>query len=423
MSQSNRFLLVIGYVWPEPNSSAAGGHLLSLMRLFQAHGWTVHFSSPAARGEHECDLATEGIESHEIALNCGSFDSFVSELSPTMVLFDRFMMEEQFGWRVAQACPEALQVLDMEDFHSLRFAREKAVKAGLSYREAELFSEKAKREVAAIFRCDLTLVISEIEEKLLRTEYQVPEALLVGCPFLLEPAMEEVPSFAQREHFISIGNFRHAPNWDAVLWLKQEVWPLISAELSKAELHVYGAYPPPKAGQLHAPKDRFYVKGWAADAREVMSCARLCLAPLRFGAGLKGKLTEAMQCGTPSVTTSVGVEGMKGELPWPGAFADDAEEFAKQAVTLYRGEEEWQLCQMRGRELLRQRFDREEIAQRVLSRVESCLNGLQAHRKRNFIGQMLQHESLKATQYMSQWIEVKNKLNSSGADVGQGSDL
>ena len=382
---------------------------MSLMRLFREDGWKVHFASPAARGEHECDLHAEGISSHEIALNCSSFDAFVSELQPEVVLFDRFMMEEQFGWRVAQTCPQALRMLDMEDFHSLRHARHEAVKKGLSYREAELFTEKAQREVAAIFRCDLSLVISEVERELLISQYQVPAELLIWCPFLLEPNEKVVPAFHEREHFLSIGNFRHAPNWDAVLWLQQEIWPLIRKELPEAELHIYGAYPPPKARQLHQPKDGFLIKGWATDARIVMSRARLCLAPLRFGAGLKGKLMEAMLCGTPSVTTSVGAEGIPGTLLWPGALADDVADFAKQAIALSTDEGEWQLRQARGQDILVHRFAREEIGSRVLSQMKLCCKDLEAHRRKNFIGQMLQHQSMKATQYMSQWIEAKNQ--------------
>ncbi|WP_411847061.1 glycosyltransferase family 4 protein [Roseibacillus persicicus] len=409
MNNTARTLLVIGYVWPEPNSSAAGGHLLSLMHLFQSNGWQIHFASPAARGEHECDLTEEGISSSEIALNCSSFDTFVAELNPTAVLFDRFMMEEQFGWRVAQACPAALRILDMEDFHSLRQARHEAVKKGQNYRDADLFTEKAQREVAAIFRCDLSLVISEFERDLLVSSYQVPEELLVWCPFLLEPFTGRTPAYSEREHLISIGNFRHAPNWDAVLWLKREIWPKIRKELSEVELHVYGAYPPPKAMPLHQPREGFLVKGWAVDSRAVMARARLCVAPLRFGAGLKGKLTEAMLCGTPSVTTAVGAEGIQGSLPWPGAVAEEPKEFARQVVALYRDEREWQLRQTCGYELLEQRFHREKIGRRVLEQVESCLRNLQSHRRRNFIGQMLQHQTMKATQYMSQWIEAKNR--------------
>jgi glycosyltransferase involved in cell wall biosynthesis len=268
--------------------------------------------------------------------------------------------------------------------------------------------------VAAIFRSDLSLVISEAEMELLTTFYQVPRAILVSCPFLLEPNTGKISSFGERAHFISLGNFRHAPNWDAVLQLKEEIWRLIRKALPDVELHLYGAYPPPKATKLHQPQDGFLVKGWAPDARKVMAEARVCLAPLRFGAGLKGKLTEAMLCGTPSVTTEVGAEGIQGSMLWPGAVVDDAENFARKAVLLYTQEREWVASQERGGDLLRARFNRQKIGERVMDQVQEGLENLETYRAGNFVGSMLQHQSMKATQYLSQWIEAKNK-NGEGA--------
>ena len=101
-----------------------------------------------------------------------------------------------------------------------------------------------------------------------------------------------------------------------------------------SELHIYGSYPPPKATALHNPKTGFHIKGWAKDAQEVMEQARVCVAPLRFGAGIKGKLLDAMKLQTPNVTSVIGSEGMlpQGELQWPGAVADDIDEFVEQAV-------------------------------------------------------------------------------------------
>ena len=179
-------LLIIGYVWPEPRSSAAGSRMMQLIRLFQRAGYEITFSTPAATGEHHEDLAAMGVSTQSVALNCSSFDHFVKELMPDVVLFDRFMMEEQFGWRVAEQCPNALRILDTEDLHSLRLARHKALKAGREMTKADLFSSEAKREVAAILRSDLSLMISRYEMELLQTTFQVDAALLYHLPFLLE---------------------------------------------------------------------------------------------------------------------------------------------------------------------------------------------------------------------------------------------
>jgi glycosyltransferase involved in cell wall biosynthesis len=334
------------------------------------------------------------------------------------------MMEEQFGWRVAQHCPNALRLLDTEDLHSLRHARHTAHKAGRSVTDNDLFSDYALREIASIYRCDLALIISDHELALLGDHFGVPEQLLFHCPFMLDPATFELssPSFTQRNGFISIGNFRHAPNWDAVLWLKQEIWPLIRAQLPHALLNIYGAYPPPKATALHNPQQGFLVKGWAEDAEQVIKENRLLLAPLRFGAGIKGKLTDAMRCGTPSITTAIGVEGIADETCWPGAVANSAKAFADSAVALYQDQQRWQSCQEQGKRLLKQRFDGEEIGERLMQRVTQLQATLTQHRLKNFTGAMLQHHHHKSTQYMSQWIEAKNRLKQLGTQASE-SDL
>lgn len=412
-------LLVLGYVWPEPNSSAAGSHMLSLLLLFVQQGYQVTFASPALQGDHKVDLTDMGILEQRVELNCSSFDDFITDLNPTIVLFDRFMLEEQFGWRVAKHCPEALRILDTEDLHSLRHARHQALKQNRTFKQFDLNSDIAKREIAAIFRCDLSLIISDYEMALLKKHYAVPEHILLHCPFMLDlqPSSGSQIGFSDRQHFISIGNFRHEPNWDAVLFLKQSIWPLIRKQLPKTELHIYGAYPPPKATQLHNSKQGFLVKGWAADAKHVMQQAKVCLAPLRFGAGIKGKLAEAMVCGTPNVTTNIGIEGMSMGLEWPGLTSDlaafeeqetFAKEFAEHAVTLYMDETLWQQKQQAGYRLINQNFDKNSIQKVLLARIVTIQENLSEHRSNNFIGQMLQHHQLKSTQYMAQWIEAKN---------------
>ncbi len=422
-------LLIIGYVWPEPRSSAAGYHMLSFIELFSAQRWQITFASPAALSEHRADLCALNVAEVSIELNSSSFDDWITPLQPDIVLFDRFMMEEQFGWRVEQCCPDALRILDSEDLHSLREARHQLIKQQLRDDQLDIAalssaaslaalyqhmadSDLAKREIAAIYRCDLTLMISDVEIQLLTEHFNVPASQLFHCPFMLPSQHPDAPLFEDRQHFISIGNFRHAPNWDAVLWLKQQLWPLIRQQLPHAELHIYGAYPPPKATALHNAKEGFLVKGWVDDAHQVIREARVLLAPLRFGAGIKGKLVDAMRNGTPSVTTSIGTEGMVDiQDHWSGIQANTAIEIAQAAVQLYTDEAQWKTAQTAGYQILNKRFDQTAIQVKLMERINTLLepNQLKNHRLHNFTGQMLRHHHHKSTKYMAQWIEAKNK--------------
>lgn len=405
-------ILVIGYVWPEPNSSAAGSHMLSILRLFIQQGWQVEFASPAQSSDHMIDLTKEGISSKAITLNCDSFDRYITEYQPDIVLFDRFMMEEQFAWRVEKCCPDALKILDTEDLQCLRNARHTAHKSGRDYIQTDLFSDLAKREIAAILRCDISLIISSFEMKLLVNSFNIDPGLLHYLPFMVDLSRYPTSpaSYSDRQHFISIGNFRHEPNWDMVLYL-QQIWPLIRKQLPEAELHVYGSYPPPKATALNNPKTGFLVKGWAKNSYEVMQSSRLCLAPIRFGAGIKGKLLDAMIAQTPSITTTLGSEGMHDEAqePWPGIVTDNINNFVKAAVELYTNEAAWISAQQNTTPLLTNRYNSQTLGARLIDKITEIEGKLEEHRLNNFTGSMLKHHSMMSTKYMSQWIAEKNK--------------
>ncbi|HDY84353.1 MAG TPA: glycosyltransferase, partial [Methylophaga sp.] len=207
--------------------------------------------------------------------------------------------------------------------------------------------------------------------------------------------------------FMTIGNFRHAPNWDVVLHL-QQIWPLIKKQLPKAELHIYGSYPPPKATALNNPKTGFLIKGWAENALVVMEQARVCLAPIRFGAGIKGKLLDAMIMQTPSVTSSLGSEGMHDQEPWPGFIQDDVTEFVTAAVNLYNNEQVWLKAQQQASSLLASLYDNRLLGPRLIATIIDITANLASHRLANFTGSMLKHHSMMSTKYMSQWIAAKN---------------
>ena len=406
-------LLVIGYIWPEPSSSAAGKRMMQLLDIFKTAGYELNFASPAINSPFMPDLGQMAIKTIQIKLNNSDFDAFVQRLQPEIVVFDRFMMEEQFGWRVSKACPNALKILDTEDLHFLRNAREEVFKKGGNEDDFLFTSDLAKREIASIYRCDLSLIISETEVAILQEKFCVDPKLLFYLPLLYPQIsaadIKALPEFGDRKHFISIGTFRHQPNWNALLYLKEEIWPLIREKLPEAQLQVYGSYPSQKVYNLNHPSTGFLIKGRAESAGKVMQSARMCLAPIRFGAGLKGKLLEAMQYGTPSITTTVGAEGISGKLHWNGHVENKPTDFAEAAIALYSDSTRWKIAQENGFQILKERFFAPDFEPAFLAKLPELLNGLTEHRKRNFIGRMLQHHQHKSTYFMSKYIEEKNK--------------
>lgn len=403
-------LLIIGMVWPEPGSSAAGTRMVQLVDLFLANGYQVTFASAASKSEFSYDFSHTTVAEQEIKLNDESFNTVLKALNPDIVLFDRFMIEEQYGWRVQQECPGALRILDTEDLHFLRQARQQSIK---KQEIINLFSDIAKREITAILRCDLSLIISEAELKLLQEKFKVDPGLLYYLPFLEQQITADITQkwipFADRADFVFIGNFLHEPNWHTVQTLKTKVWPLLRKKLPEASLNIYGAYPTQKVWQLENKAERFFIRGRAANAQETIAKHKILLAPIQFGAGVKGKFIDAMLTGTPSVTTTIGAEAMKGNLPWNGFIEDDLTRFVEKAAQLYQRQSEWQAAQQQGIQIINQRYASTAFTDAFLLKITELLLSLTKHRQNNFIGQILNHHTLQSTKYMSLWIEEKNK--------------
>ncbi len=406
-------LLIIGFVWPEPVSTAAGSRMIQLIRLLKEDKWSITFATTAAPTGFEFDLDSIGVRTKKIELNNASFDLFVKELNPWAVLFDRFMVEEQFGWRVAEQCPNAIRILDTEDLHFLRKGREAAFKSGREAQQRDLLNDHFKREVASMYRCDLSLIISSVEYDLLIRDFDFPEYLIHCIPFLQQSISNEdrknVKQFEERDGFMTIGNFLHTPNLDSVVFLKEAIWPLIKEKLPTATIKIYGAYGYEKAQRLHDISSGFFVKGRAEDVSKVMQEARVCIAPLRFGAGLKGKFIDAMNNGTPIVTTKVGAEGMFMKDNWSVILANEPKAIAEAAVLLHENKVEWQKNKDLGFEIINDQFTIDGHKSHFIEILDHLLNNLKEVREQNIVGQLLSHHQLQSTKYMAKWIEEKNK--------------
>ncbi|PPZ92621.1 glycosyltransferase [Cloacibacterium normanense] len=400
-------LVIIGKVFPEPNSTAAGSRMIQLMDLFLTQNYQITFLSTASISENSFDLSSKNIQFQNILLNDDSFDELIKNLNPEIVIFDRFTTEEQFGWRVSEQVPNAVKILDTEDLHFLRNAREKAFKQNKILENSDLINDIFKRELASILRCDLSLIISEFEMNLLIEKFKIDENTLFYLPLFGEVKKPKT-SFSERKNFISIGNFLHEPNWQTVLQLKK-IWKNIKNQLPEAEIHIYGAYASEKVFQLHNEKEGFIIKRRAENVEYVFNQAKVLLAPIPFGAGIKGKLLESMQFGLPNVTSAVGAEAMYGNFEWNGFITDNETEFVEKAVLLYQDENLWRKSQENGFKIIENRFKKELFEPHFIHKIQEISENLESHKNQNFLGQILQHHTLQSTKYLSKWIEEKNK--------------
>jgi glycosyltransferase involved in cell wall biosynthesis len=444
----SRNVLFIGTVFPEPVSSAAGVRTESLLEDFRSRGDRILFASPSDRNRFSDTLRERGIETIQVGPNDPSFDVAVREFRPDVAVFDRFMLEEQFGWRVAENAPNAIRVLDTIDLHFLRRWRGERLKQslrtapegasiprddlsllfvsdirGLPAGEQGIETDDCLREVASILRSDLSLILSSFEFELLRDRFRIPENLLLELGFSYPaPDLDRRKSFDGRRHFVSIGNFRHLPNRDSAFWMARTLWPRIREALAaqgdrETELHLYGAYPPREIMALDDEKGRFRVFGPTEDAITTLRNYRALLAPLRFGAGIKGKIADAWSAGLPVVTTPVGAEGMRvsgaelshGEVRFGGEVADTEEEFVEIALRVYADEERQRALVEAGDRSLEALYSPDANRRKLFARLEAFEHpeGLAKAREGNLVGRILRADFHGRTKYFSKWIEAK----------------
>jgi len=402
-------------------------------------GIQVYFACPNRPGSVMQKLAKScGIECVRIVTNDDhSITNLLERITPQLVIFDGFNAEERFGHFVRAASPEAMRVLDMQDFHALRLGREGLVEIGASLMEVarhrpDAQSQDLLRELASLHRC-LALAISQEERLLLVGTYGLPSTKVVAAPISYEAlpeALEKLASFPARHHAMFIGNWRHKPNRDCAQWLAKKVWPKVRRKLPKdVELRIYGSSPTPEDMALTDKTIGVIVCGYCKDVAASMQAHRLLVAPLRYGAGVKGKLTDAMRHGLVPVTTLVGAEGLGGAADFPGlvvagecitgavdgeacgeAAEKDSEAFATAVASLYEDEALWSSLQARSHAYVSQMCDAAVNGKELWASVSECWEALPESRRQDFTGQMLWQSALRSTEWMAKGLALKEEL-------------
>eukprot|EP00742_Colponemidia_sp_Colp-10_P011717 GILJ01013059.1.p1 GENE.GILJ01013059.1~~GILJ01013059.1.p1 ORF type:complete len:804 (+),score=82.89 GILJ01013059.1:315-2414(+) len=429
--ESRPRVMFIVAVWPDLQSSAAGMRTASMVQIMHEAGWDIMCLSSSNLGSTDF-LRSLGVTVERCQPNDSSLDAMLKFFAPTIVIFDRFYLEEQFSWKVRSYDESILRILDTQDLHFLRQERQRAICNGKSIQEAKTLvpsvgeSDIAIRELSAIHRSDLVLLVSPFEQRLLTASYGISVDKVAIASFFYgsngsangKPfppvTFSRLPSFDERAHFTFIGNFRHAPNVDAAKVLYDEIWPRIRAELPAAEVHLFGAYANNDVMKMNNRSNGFHVRGFTANQFSTLSQFRVQLVPLRFGAGIKGKIADGWYVNTPCVTTSIGQEGMfeNQQEPWGGEVSDVLDEFAGLAVLLHNDETRWVKCVSSGQALLSNLYNYHSNGQKLLDSVVRALHHTMHLRRRDSVGPLLWHNSNRASEYQSKFIELRNQYKS-----------
>ena len=252
--------------------------------------------------------------------------------------------------------PDALLVYDTVDLQHVREGRAEELGVGRPPK-AEALREL---ELALIRSYDLTVTITEQESE--RVLAEVPDAGVVVIPNANEPRVT-APGPDGREGVVFVGGFQHPPNFDAVVELVHHIMPLVWRELPGCRLTIVG---PEARAELEAlASERVHVAGWVEDLDPVLDGARAMVAPLRYGSGMKGKITQSLAAGLPVVTSTVGAEGLAATGGEQLLVADDPEEFAAAVVRLYGDDELWRRLSAAGIRLAAEGWSRDVMRARV----------------------------------------------------------
>ena len=396
--------------WPSLSQTAAGTRSLQLLHLLQENDYQVTIASFFPTDTFSDELKQLGYECISLRLNdLGLVDYFKSK-AYKVAFFDTFLMEEKLGWVIREAIPECINVLDTQDLHFLRRARSKAPSFSTADHKLNLNNSYTYREMASIYRCDLSLIISLPEMKLLQNKFHVNSKSLLYLPFLYDDALfyeSKKNKFSTRSGLILLGNFLHIPNLDQAKFVIQQLSETIGEKLPNCSIKIIGAFPSQHLIDLAKNKKNIELLGYQDDLVAHFAACRMMIAPLRFGAGLKGKLFEAMLHELPFVASEVAAEGILGLNDQYIATCET--EFINKLTAVYLSESNWKKAQKHQHQLLSTHFLKSDFENQLIGKLEEIQKHVQEHRNGLFHQNFFNYHQLQSTKYFSKWIELKNR--------------
>lgn len=362
-------ILFIDAVTPTPDQDSGSIDAINYMRIFKKLGFEITFLPSANLMYHKNytdDLQQKGIECQYYPY-IFSGEKYVEEAGRFDIVFlSRFPVARQYMDIVRSKIPGAKVVFNTVDLHFLREER-------LAYLQGEnniSIQEMRSLEIDLMRKSDHTILVSESELDLINSLDPSIQASVVPIP-------RDIPgrkgSFETRRDILFIGGYSHIPNIDAVHYFVNEIWPLISKQLPGVNFVIAGSNMP-KEFDLYRDDESIILRGFVEDLPDLFNNCRLSVAPLRYGAGIKGKIVTSLSHGVPCVASPMAIEGMGLELDKHILCAATPEEFANSVVKLYTSSEIWYKLSENGLDLVRQKYSLDVVEDKLLALINNLLH-------------------------------------------------
>ena len=358
---TGRRILVIDACLLTPDQDAGSLRMFEMLGLMRAMGFQVTFvaANLEYRLPYAADIQAIGVE----VLHHPYVSSIVRYIEQhggdyDIVMLSRESVASQYLEVVKHHATRARVIFDTVDLHFLRAERQAALANDGTLRAAARHTRE--RELKLINAADLTLVVSPIERDLLQQLAPRADVQIVSTVHVSMPGPQ---NFTERDGILFIGGFRHPPNLDAVIWYVENVLPILRLKHPGLITTVIGSNAPTALQRFAAPD--FVIAGFVADVAPHYNAARLSISPLRYGAGVKGKVNLAMQYGVPVVATTISVEGMHLCHEENVLVADAPEAFADAVIRLHTDAALWNRLRQGGLDNIEEWFSR-NTARRAL---------------------------------------------------------
>lgn len=340
-------VLVVDHFLPTPNKDAGSVTAFNLLVLLREMGFQITFiaeSSLAYDDLYVTNLQKIGVEvlyapyiegvEHHLIMAGTKYD---------LIFLFRPLVANKYIDLVRRICPKAKILYETADLHFLRISREANIKnSEAKHLEASKFKSI---EFQALLKCDQSIIRSESEMDLIHSE--LPEANVSLFPLMLD-IKKKVTPFQERSGIMFLGSFSHSPNEDGLIFFIEHIFPIIRSKQTDIHLYVVGSNPTAKVKSYES--DFITVVGFVDDLELFMQGIKLSISPLRFGAGVKGKVGTSLAQGVPAVATSISTEGMGLTSGKNILIADDPEYFANAVIDLYSNPDLWSKLSKEGLE-------------------------------------------------------------------------